>query len=78
MDSLISLIINYKLYENAINVARNIYDVLDLSYIWKCSFFSFKLDDYITDKILSLEDDQMALRELGATKAQAVGFIDSG
>lgn len=28
--------------------------------------------DYITGKILSLEDDQMALRELGATKAQAL------
>ncbi|VDM21245.1 unnamed protein product [Wuchereria bancrofti] len=40
-----------------------------LLYVWK---FLFKLDDYITGKILSLEDDQMALRELGATKAQAL------
>ncbi|VBB33421.1 unnamed protein product [Acanthocheilonema viteae] len=30
------------------------------------------MDDYITGKILSLEDDQMALRELGASKAQAL------
>lgn len=29
-----------------------------------------ELDDYIIDEILSLEDDQMALREVGGTKAQ--------
>uniref|UniRef100_A0A9J2P8P0 BHLH domain-containing protein n=1 Tax=Ascaris lumbricoides TaxID=6252 RepID=A0A9J2P8P0_ASCLU len=34
-----------------------------------------ELDDYIIDEILSLEDDQMALRDVGGTKTQPVSFF---